>query len=126
MRRDDAASLRPVAIRLAELLDAEVGFANDCVGPAVHAHVEDLADGDVLLLENVRFHKAETENEPAVIRDAREEFTAFRTDPSMNPDGVHIADSEVQVMAAPGFAARPTEILWATDAELKVWPGLIT
>lgn len=65
----------------------------------------------------------ETENEPDAIRRAREDFTAFRTDPSRNPDGVHIADSEVQVLAAPGFAARPTEILWATDTELKVWPG---
>ena len=65
----------------------------------------------------------ETADEPEVIRQAREEFTAFRTDPSMNPEGLHIADSEVQVLAAPGFGARPTEILWATDTELTVWPG---
>lgn len=61
--------------------------------------------------------------EPEVVRQAREEFTAFWTDPSMNPEGLHIADSEAQVLAAPGFGGRPTEVLWATDTELTVWPG---
>lgn len=65
----------------------------------------------------------ETPSEPEVIRQAREDFTSFLTDPSMNPEGLHIADSEVRVLAAPGFGARPTEILWATETELTVWPG---
>ena len=65
----------------------------------------------------------EAEDEPEEIRQAREDFTIFRTDPSRNPDGVHIGDSEAQVLAAPGFGARPTEILWATNTELKHWPG---
>jgi pimeloyl-ACP methyl ester carboxylesterase len=64
----------------------------------------------------------EAPDEPAPIREAREEFTAFRTDPSRNPEGLAIADSEVQVQAAPGFGARPTEILWASNTELTVWP----
>jgi pimeloyl-ACP methyl ester carboxylesterase len=65
----------------------------------------------------------EQADEPDVIREARDEFTSFRTDPSRNPDGIHIAESEAQVLGAPGFGARPTEILWATDTELKNWPG---
>jgi pimeloyl-ACP methyl ester carboxylesterase len=64
----------------------------------------------------------ETADEPAPIRAAREEFIAFRADPSRNPEGLAIADSEVQVQAAPGFGARPTEILWATNTELTAWP----
>ena len=64
----------------------------------------------------------QTPAESDAIRQAREDFTGFRTDPSRNPEGLHIADSEVQVLAAPGFGARPTEILWATNTELKVWP----
>lgn len=64
----------------------------------------------------------ETPDEPEPIREAREDFTGFRTDPSRNAEGLHVADSEVQVLAAPGFGARPTEILWATNTQLKVWP----
>ena len=57
-------SLKPVAQRLSELLGRPVAMAADCVGEAVEAQVKALAAGQVLLLENVRFHKAETENSP--------------------------------------------------------------
>ena len=57
-------SLRPVAQRLAELLDLPVAFAEDCVGEPASAAVGRLADGDVLLLENVRFHPGEEANDP--------------------------------------------------------------
>ena len=53
-------SLRPVASRLAELLGRPVAFATDLVGPSAAATVAGLADGDVALLENVRFEPAET------------------------------------------------------------------
>src|SRR5690242_21283444 len=49
-------SLRPVAARLAELLGKCVAFAPDCVGGEVEQQAASLKDGDVLLLENVRFH----------------------------------------------------------------------
>jgi phosphoglycerate kinase len=57
-------SLKPVADRLSELLKKEVRFAPDCVGEEVEKMVADLKDGDVLLLENTRFHKEETANDP--------------------------------------------------------------
>jgi phosphoglycerate kinase len=57
-------TLTPVARRLAELLDAPVALAEDCVGPEAEAAVESLAPGDVLLLENVRFHPEEEANDP--------------------------------------------------------------
>ena len=57
-------SLAPVAAYLQELLGRPVRLAPDCVGEAVQALVEAMAPGDVVLLENLRFHKAETANEP--------------------------------------------------------------
>jgi phosphoglycerate kinase len=61
---DPKASLAPVAKRLGELLGRPVAFAPDCVGPAVEAAAAKLGDGDVLLLENLRFHAEEEKNEP--------------------------------------------------------------
>ncbi len=51
--------LRPVAERLQELLGAPVAYARDCVGPEARQAVERLQPGDVLLLENIRFHPEE-------------------------------------------------------------------
>lgn len=64
-RPDPAFSLRPVAEKLAAELGRPVGFAEDCVGDAAEQAVARLADGDVLLLENVRFHAEEEANDPA-------------------------------------------------------------
>ncbi|MDX9924869.1 MAG: phosphoglycerate kinase [Ignavibacteriaceae bacterium] len=57
-------SLKPVAVRLGELLDCEVKFASDCIGEQVKAIVNSLKDGEVLLLENLRFHSEEEKNNP--------------------------------------------------------------
>jgi phosphoglycerate kinase len=64
----DALSLRPVADRLSELLERPVGFVSDCVGPEVEAAVRDAQPGDVLLLENTRFHAEDTKNDPEFAR----------------------------------------------------------
>ena len=57
-------SLAPVRKKLAELLKKPVQMAPDCVGPEVKKLVDGLKDGDVLLLENLRFHKEEEKNDP--------------------------------------------------------------
>jgi phosphoglycerate kinase len=57
---DPAYSLAPVAHRLSELLDAPVAFATDTVGDSARATVDGLRDGEVALLENVRFNAGET------------------------------------------------------------------
>ncbi len=57
--------LAPIAARLRELLGVDVATANDCVGPEAEAAVGELTPGDVLLLENVRFHPEEEANDPA-------------------------------------------------------------
>lgn len=56
-------SLKPVAIRLGELLQMDVKFAPDCIGDQVEAIVNSLKDGEVLLLENLRFHAEEEKND---------------------------------------------------------------
>ncbi len=63
--RNPKYSLAPVAGRLSELLGAPVAFADDCVGAPAAAAVAELADGDVLLLENLRYHAAEETNDAA-------------------------------------------------------------
>ncbi len=61
---DPKLSLRPVAIRLSRLLEKEVHFIPECIGPEVEKEVERLRPGEVALLENLRFHKGETKNDP--------------------------------------------------------------
>ncbi|MGH9444624.1 MAG: phosphoglycerate kinase [Terriglobia bacterium] len=56
-------SLRPAAARLAELLGKRVEFAADCAGPEAEKQAQSLAEGDVLLLENLRFHPEEEKND---------------------------------------------------------------
>jgi phosphoglycerate kinase len=67
-RRVPEMSLAPVAKRLSELLRCPVETVDDCIGPKVEAAVESMAGGAVLLLENLRYHKEETENDPSFAR----------------------------------------------------------
>merc|ERR1711871_137277 len=61
---EDKFSLAPVAPRLSELLGKDVKLVSDCVGPAVGEATNSMADGDVCLLENVRFYPEEEKNVP--------------------------------------------------------------
>ncbi len=61
--REETFSLKPVSGRLSEILGKEVSFATDCVGEEVDKRVSEMSDGDVLLLENVRYHKGEKKND---------------------------------------------------------------
>ncbi|MEN6478136.1 MAG: phosphoglycerate kinase [Anaerolineales bacterium] len=65
---DDKLRLDPVAARLSELLGRPVRKLDDCVGPEVEAAAKAMKPGDVLLLENLRFHEEETENDPEFAR----------------------------------------------------------
>ncbi len=62
-------SLEPAGARLAELLDCEVLLADDCVGDGPRKVVSDLRDGQVALLENLRFHEGEPENDEAFAKE---------------------------------------------------------
>lgn len=58
-------SLAPVASALANLIEYPVHFATDCIGESTEKAASTLADGEILLLENLRFHQGETDNDPA-------------------------------------------------------------
>ena len=65
---DPKYSLAPVSARLSELLGQDVPLLDDCVGPQIEAATKQMQPGSAVLLENVRFHKGETENDPAFAR----------------------------------------------------------
>ena len=62
---DPKLSLKPTAVRLAQLLERDVQVATDCIGPEVEKMVTALKNGEVLVLENLRFHAGEEKNDPA-------------------------------------------------------------
>ena len=65
---DPKYSLRPVAAHLSELLGKPVAFAEDCIGPQAEVAARSLKSGDILVLENTRFHPQETKNDPEMAR----------------------------------------------------------
>jgi phosphoglycerate kinase len=69
-KRNPELSLTPVAYRLAELVgDNPLRFASDCIGGEVKDKVDGLADGEILMLENLRFHPGEEANDPRFARE---------------------------------------------------------
>jgi phosphoglycerate kinase len=65
--RSSKDSLRPVADALAGVLNRTVGFADDCIGPAAEAAVNAMKNGDIVCLENTRFHAGEESNDPEFV-----------------------------------------------------------
>jgi len=65
--RDAKDSLKPVAAELAKVIKRNVAFAEDCVGEPAEKAVAAMKDGDILCLENTRFHKEEEKNDPAFV-----------------------------------------------------------
>ena len=65
--RDPKQSLKPVAAAVSQVLGRPVAFAEDCVGPKAEAAVAALRPGDILCLENTRFHKGEESNDPQFV-----------------------------------------------------------
>ncbi len=64
-KRDPKFSLAPVAERLSHLLNQKVILAPDCIGEEVRSQINNMKEGDVLLLENLRFHSEEEKNDPS-------------------------------------------------------------
>src|SRR3979490_3490474 len=65
--RDAKESLKPVAEALAEVIKKPVAFADECIGDIAAKAVAAMKDGDILCLENPRFHKEEEKNDPAFV-----------------------------------------------------------
>lgn len=76
-KRDEKFSVRQIADDVERILGIPVRFADDCVGEAVAAGLAACAPGEALLLENVRFHPGEEENDPAFARELAAPFDLF-------------------------------------------------
>ena len=65
--RDEKNSLKPVAAALANVINKQIAFADDCIGEPAQKAVAAMKDGDILCLENTRFHAGEEKNDPAFV-----------------------------------------------------------
>jgi len=65
--RDPKESLKPVAAALSQVIKRPIAFADDCIGEVAEKAVAAMKDGDILCLENIRFHKEEEKNDPAFV-----------------------------------------------------------
>jgi phosphoglycerate kinase len=111
-------SLAPVAGPLGALLGAPVAFVDDCVGPSVAAAIGALEPGDVLLLENLRFHAGEEKNDPALAAALAENGDLYVNDAFSAAHRAH-ASTEGLARVLPAFAGEAMRReLEALDAAL--------
>jgi phosphoglycerate kinase len=104
-RRVASMSLRPLVERLARVLGAEVAFADDCVGAAAEAAVGAMKPGDVLLLENLRFHAGEEANEPGFAKDLARNSDLYVNDALSASHRAH-ASTEAIAHLLPAYAGE--------------------
>ena len=116
--RDDALSLSPVAERLSELLGHRVSLAADCIGNEVAEEVRATPFGQALLLENVRFHAEEEQNDPAFAKALAAPFSAYVNDAFGAAHRAH-ASTEGVAHLLPAYAGRLLE------AEVRVLQQLL-
>jgi phosphoglycerate kinase len=109
---DEANSLRPVAAAVAEHLQQPVAFAPDCIGEVAAKAIGAMKDGDVLLLENTRFHKGEEKNDPAFVDELARLGDLYVNDAFSAAHRAH-ASTEGVAHKLPSFAGR------AMQAELE-------
>lgn len=118
-RRVDDLSLRPCADRLGELMGRRVELLDDCVGDAVAARVEALAPGELVMLENLRFHPEEEANDPAFADRLAAGFTHYVNDAF---GAAHRAHASTE-----GVARRlPARAGLLLAREVEVLEGLLT
>jgi phosphoglycerate kinase len=103
--RDPKESLAPVAKVLADHLGRPVAFADDCIGPLAKAAVDAMKRGDVLCLENTRFHKEEEKNDPAFVKALAENGDLWVNDAFSAAHRAH-ASTEGLGHVLPAFAGR--------------------
>jgi len=111
-------SLAPVAAALGQVLGRDVAFADDCVGAPAEAAVAAMANGDVLVLENTRFHAGEEKNDPALARQLANLADMYVNDAFSAAHRAH-ASTEGIAHLLPAYAGRLMQAeLEALDAAL--------
>jgi phosphoglycerate kinase len=103
--RDPKESLKPVAATVAHVISRPVAFADDCVGEAAEKAVAAMQDGDILCLENTRFHKEEEKNDPAFVEKLAELGDIFVNDAFSAAHRAH-ASTEGLARKLPAYAGR--------------------
>lgn len=101
---EDCFRLTPVVPRLAELLGTPVKKVDDCIGPEVKAAVHDLKNGEVLLLENVRFYKEEEKNDSAFAEKLAAPFDLYVNDAFGTAHRAHGSTEGVTKFLSPSVA----------------------
>lgn len=115
-QRDPKQSLKPVAARLSELLERPVDFADDCVGEAAKAKALALKDGEVLLLENVRFHAGEEKNDPVLARQMADLAEVFVNDAFGSAHRAHSSTAGIAAfLPAVSGLLMEKELTWLHD-----------
>ena len=102
--RDPETSLEPVSGRLGELIDAQIHQAPDVVGPEVRRGVDRLEPGSVLVLENTRWERGETENDPALARELASLGDAYVNDAFGAAHRAHASTAGVAEYLRPAVA----------------------
>jgi phosphoglycerate kinase len=103
--RDPKESLKPVAATVAHVISRNVAFADDCVGEAAQAAVAAMKNGDILLLENTRFHKEEEKNDPGFVEQLSMLGDIFVNDAFSAAHRAH-ASTEGLAHKLPAYAGR--------------------
>jgi phosphoglycerate kinase len=98
-------SLRPVATAMAQVLGRPVAFAEDCVGQVAESAVAALRNGDIVVLENTRFHKGEEANDPAFSAALARLADLYVNDAFSSAHRAH-ASTEGVAHLLPGYAGR--------------------
>jgi len=117
---EDKFSLAPCAERMAELLDNAVTLAPDCIGDEVAKIVGDAKEGDVIMLENTRFYKEETKNDPDFVEKLAAPFDIFVNDAFGTAHRAHASTEGVTKFLSPAVSG------FLLAKELKYLDGAVS
>jgi phosphoglycerate kinase len=117
---EDKFSLAPCAERMSELLGSDVKLAPDCIGEDVAALVEGASEGDVIMLENTRFYKEETKNEPEFVEKLAAPFDLFVNDAFGTAHRAHASTEGVTKYLSPAVSG------FLLAKELEYLDGAVT
>merc|ERR1712115_476784 len=117
---EDKFSLGPCAERMGELLGKEVKLAADCIGEEVEKLVSSAKEGDVFMLENTRFYKEETKNEPGFVEKLAKPFEMFVNDAFGTAHRAHASTEGVTKYLSPAVSG------FLLAKELEYLDGAVT
>jgi phosphoglycerate kinase len=102
---DLSMSLKPVAAAVSDVIGRKVGFAEDCIGEKAATAIAAMKNGDILCLENTRFHKGEEKNDPAFVSALAANGDVFVNDAFSAAHRAH-ASTEGLAQHMPAYAGR--------------------